>query len=863
MIFQKPFNNSKKPKTYTLPVVPVSDIVIFPNTIVGIFVGRKKAVLAIEEAVRDNNDVFVVNYDGHFVDDINIRKLQSFGTICKIAQSMKLPDGTLKITFDCICRADVVNYIDNEYIQAKLTIPAVLNYDDNKLLLMKNDLVVELSKYVENHERLNIGMVQSILSIDNFDTLCDVLASKLPLTIQQQLSLLKTSNVETRMMMLLGFLSQENSMIKIQKDIKRKTDKSIEKNNREFYLQEQMKQIRKELGDSDNVLDLADKYEKKIEQKHLPKSVAEKVKEEINRLKYLGNMTSEAGVIRGYLDTIFSLPWTEKSVLKTDIKGAEKYLNDSHYGMEKAKERILESIAVQIKTGEQPKKTILCLYGAPGVGKTSLAEAMAKATGREFVKIALGGVGDEAEIRGHRKTYLGSMPGKIINAMKQAKTTNPLILLDEIDKIVSDNRGDPAGALLEVLDYQQNSKFVDHYLEVEYDLSNVLFVATANSLKIARPLLDRLELIKVPSYLEQEKFKIAKNFIIPRQLKENGLKEDECKIHDGAIMDTIKYYTREAGVRDLERKIAKLCRKSVMASLKDNKPVEISSKNLKDYLGVRKFEHTIIERKDLVGVVNGLAYTEVGGDILMIEAVKIPNGKGAITFTGELGNVMKESITTAFSLVKAKAELFGIDKSVFKNYDIHIHVPDGATPKDGPSAGITMVSTLVSLLTNKPVSKHLAMTGEISLRGAVLPIGGLREKLTSAVRSGVKQVIIPKDNEKDLEEIPEKVLKHLVIHPCERIEQVMDVVFGKGTLKKLREENKKLAMKKEEAKNSNGEKDNNTIFNSKKNINQPKLKTINVKKRGGLNNKKEKTQKPDKQVLIKNRKHIDSGSVIA
>jgi ATP-dependent Lon protease len=402
---------------------------------------------------------------------------------------------------------------------------------------------------------------------------------------------------------------------------------------------------------------------------------------------------------------------------------------------------------------------------------------MARATGREFVKVALGGVGDEAEIRGHRKTYLGSMPGKIILAMKQAKTTNPLILLDEIDKLSSDSRGDPASALLEVLDYQQNSKFVDHYLEVEYDLSNVMFVATANSLKIARPLLDRLELIKVPSYLESEKFKIGKEFIIPRQLKENGLSKEEFKITDGAIMDTIKYYTREAGVRDLERKIAKLCRKGVIETLKTKRPVEITSKNLKEYLGVKKYEHTIIERKDFVGVVNGLAYTEVGGDILMIEAVKLPNGKGELKFTGELGNVMKESIQTAFSLVKSKAKEFGIDPEIFKTTDIHIHVPDGATPKDGPSAGITMVSALVSLLTGKPVSKHLAMTGEISLRGAVLPIGGLREKLTSAVRSGVKEVIIPKDNEKDLEEIPQDVIKKLKIHPCDRIEKVMKVVF--------------------------------------------------------------------------------------
>ena len=775
MIFRK---QHKQIKTYTLPVVPVRDIVIFPNTIVPLFVGRKQAIRAIEIAQQQNTDIFITTQDNlKFDEDTKIQNLNTYGTICKIIQAMKLPDGTMKIMLDCICRAEVEKYIDGAYIQSVLSIPSIGVIDIPKLNVLVNDIKDILPRYAINNETISQEVLHNLLSINEPIVFVDVLASRLDIDINTKLDILRSFNIEERLSKLYKILVDEENTIKIQKQIKKQTDKNISKSNREFYLREQMNVIKKELGEKDDPMDLTEKYTKQIDEKKLPKKVAEKVKEEIKRLKYLGAMSSEAGVIRGYLDTIFDLPWTEESTLKTDIKEAEDYLNRSHYGMEKAKERILESIAVQIKTGEQPKKTILCLYGAPGVGKTSLAESMAKATGREFVKVALGGVGDEAEIRGHRKTYLGSMPGKIILAMKQAKTTNPLILLDEIDKLVSDNRGDPASALLEVLDYQQNNKFVDHYLEVEYDLSKVMFVATANSLKIARPLLDRLELIKVPSYLENEKFKIGKDFIIPRQLKENGLTKEECKITDGAILDTIKYYTREAGVRDLERKIAKLCRKSVIETLRTKKPVEITAKNLKDYLGVKKYEHTIIERKDFVGVVNGLAYTEVGGDILMIEAVKLPNGKGEIKFTGELGNVMKESIQTAFSLVKSKAKEFGIDPEIFKTTDIHIHVPDGATPKDGPSAGITMVSALVSLLTEKPVSKHLAMTGEISLRGAVLPIGGLREKLTSAVRSGVKEVIIPKDNEKDLEEIPQDVIKKLTIHPCDRIEKVMKVVF--------------------------------------------------------------------------------------
>ncbi len=790
-----------------IPFVIVRDIVVFPNTIVPIFIGRPRSIAALNLATSNDSDVFVVSQKNNdSEDDINVFELPKVGTVCKIVQSMTLPDGTMKVVFNCIHRATILQY-DGFFSEVE-----ILNDDiDNKeCIVLAQEIRDNINNNITLCDKLGREVCDGITAIKNPSVLCDVVASRMEWQLDFKIDLLQTVDLCSRMEKIIKVLEDEDNLSRLQKELKRRTDRNINRNNREYYLQEQMRLIKKELGESENPMDVSEKYERKIEEKFLPKKVADKVREEIKRLKYLGVMSSEAGVIRGYLDTIFDLPWIERSDIKTDINLAEEYLNKSHYGMEKAKERILESIAVQIKTGEQPKKTILCLYGAPGVGKTSLAEAMAKATGREFVKIALGGVGDEAEIRGHRKTYLGSMPGKIINAMKKAKTINPLILLDEIDKLSNDGRGDPASALLEVLDYQQNSKFVDHYLEVEYDLSQVMFVATANSLKISYALLDRLEVIKIPSYLEQEKFYIAKNFIIPRQFTENGLSEDDCKITNECISDVIKYYTREAGVRDLERKIGKLCRKAVMENLKTNEQIKIDKKKLKEYLGVKKYEHTVIERKDFIGVVNGLAYTEAGGDILMIEAVSLPNGKGDIKFTGDLGNVMKESIQTAFSLVKSKAKSFGIDPNFFKNNDIHVHVPDGATPKDGPSAGITIVTALVSLLLKKTVSKYLAMTGEISLRGAVLPIGGLREKLTSAVRSGVKEVIIPKDNEKDLEEIPKDILKKLKIHSCDRIEKVMSIVFD--SLKYCDFSvivEKKVNGKKNSTKNSKSEKKNN------------------------------------------------------
>ena len=775
MVFKKKIDTGK---SFLLPVIPVIEIVVFPSTIVPLFVNRRISIRALEQAISTNSDVLIVTQtEKSFDEKINVEKLPKVGTICKIIQSMKLPDGTMKITLDCICRGSIEEYERTDCIRAKTYLPQVAGINPVKVSALMKDLQDVLQRYIENNgNKFPQDVLQNLETISDPAIFVDIVSSRIDVADEDKLSILGANQFEDRIATLIDVLTRENEIEKMQREIRKRADKNIAKNNREYYLKEQMNVIKKELGEGDNTNDLIDKYEKKLTEKKLPEKVVDVVKEEIKKLKYLGTMSSEAGVVRGYLDTIFELPWNEETPLNNDFHKAEKILEDSHYGMEKAKERILESIAVQIKTGKQSKKNILCLYGPPGVGKTSLAEAMAKATGREFVKIALGGVCDEAAIRGHRRTYLGSMPGKIIKAMKQAKTTNPLILLDELDKLTNDQRGDPASALLEVLDYQQNSKFVDHYLDFEYDLSKVMFVATANSLKISAPLLDRIELIKVPSYLEHEKFKIAKKYILPRQMEENGLTKEDCKISDGVITEIIQHYTREAGVRDLERKLAKLCRKAVIEQLKTKKPVIISNKNVKKYLGVQKYDHTVIERKDFVGVVNGLAYTEVGGDILMIEAAKLPNGKGEIKYTGELGTVMKESIQTAFSLVKSKAKEFGIDAKELKNIDIHVHVPDGATPKDGPSAGITITTAIVSLLKNKCVSKHLAMTGEVSLRGAVLPIGGLREKLTSAVRSGVKEVIIPKDNKKDLEELPQDIISKLKIHPCSRIEEVIKTV---------------------------------------------------------------------------------------
>jgi ATP-dependent Lon protease len=774
-----------------VPVIPVRDMVIFPNTITPIFVGRSKSIKAIEAAIASDKKILIVSQKNPLNEEIDTNSIHSSGVLSNIIQSIVLPDGTMKLLIDGHARAKIKKCINGKhYIEANISISFPVNLDSvsNKFIdTIVRKILDALREYVNLGKKLHSDIVRSISQIKNPDVFSDILMSYLAIESDKKQLILETFDLQERLEKILQLLVAENDILRIEKEIQDKVRKQMDKSHKEYYLNEQIKAIRKELGDSE--AENVERYERLLIEKKLPQSAAEKVKDEIKRLKHTTNLSSEAGVIKSYLDLIFDLPWNEKAKLNNNLTKAARILDKGHYGMEKAKERILESIAVQIKTGES-KKAILCLYGPPGVGKTSLAKSIAEATGRSFIKISLGGVKDEAEIRGHRKTYIGAMPGKIISSMKKAKVRNPLILLDEIDKIGMDHRGDPASALLEVLDPEQNKQFNDHYLEVEYDLSDVMFIATANSLNITKPLLDRIEIIKIPSYLEKEKLEIAKNYIIPKKVKENGLTNEELKISDQAILDTIRYYTRESGVRDLERNVEKIARKTVVNQLKNNNqnqeldkskaaslslntedqlPLEkkiqttVTSKNLQKFLGIKKYTHTLIEKNNFIGVVNGLAYTEVGGDILLIEAVKIPNGKGEIKYTGTLGDVMKESMQTAHSFVKANAQKFGINPEDLQKHDVHLHVPEGATPKDGPSAGITIISTIYSLFANKPINRTIGMTGEVTLRGAILAIGGLREKLVSGLRSGIKTVIIPKDNEKDLEEIPTYITSQLEI----------------------------------------------------------------------------------------------------
>lgn len=764
-----------------VPLVPMRDIVVFPNTITSIFVGRSRSIKAIEAAVSSDRYIFVVLQKDPNAEEITQDNIENIGVLAKITQSVKLPDGTVKLLIDGVYRGNLRRLIfSKSYIEADINVTAIQNINESAsnpvfvgLMRKINDALYE---HITFNKRGGQEILRTISQITNPEIYCDIVSSYLNIDILKKKAILSVFDLKERMELLLRFILEENDILKVERDLHDKVKRQMDKSHKEFYLQEQIKAIRRELGDGDGINDVIEKYEKIMSERLMPEHVIEKINDEIRRLRHTTNSSSEAGVIKTYLELLFDLPWNESSDLNSDIKYAEKLLSSSHYGMDKAKERILESLAVQIKTN-QSKKTILCLYGPPGVGKTSLARSIADAMGRKYIKVSLGGISDESEIRGHRKTYIGAMPGKIIQAMKKAKVNNPVILLDEIDKLGRDHRGDPAAAMLELLDPEQNKNFNDHYLEIDYDLSNVMFIATANSLNISKPLLDRMELIKIPTYLEQEKFTIAKKYIIAKKMKENGLSELEIKLSDGAVMDVIKYYTRESGVRELERQIDKICRKAVLRDLKEDGIIKITSKNLDKFLGIKKFEHTEIDRESIPGVINGLAYTEVGGDVLLIEAVKIPEGKGEIKFTGKLGDVMKESIQIAHSLVKSNAKLFNIDVDSIKNCDVHLHVPEGATPKDGPSAGITIVSALVSLYTGKPVKNTIGMTGEVTLRGAVLPIGGLREKLVSALRSGIKTVIIPKDNIKDLEEIPSYITSELQIIPCSKIEEVMRAIF--------------------------------------------------------------------------------------
>ena len=762
------------------PLLPLRDIVVYPKMIVPLFVGRTKSINALQKVVDNDQNIILVTQKDPSVEDPGADDIYKVGTIGTVLQLLKLPDGTVKALIEGLERVKL-NEIETkeDMAVADITILPDEKEDNPELEGIVRAVLSQFEEYVKLSKKTPPEVLVSVNQIEDNTKLADTIASHLSLKIADKQALLEGKSLSERFEMLLGFMDAEITMLEVENRIRNRVRKQMEKSQKEYYLNEQMKAIQKELGDDEE--DEISVYMKRIENTKLSKEAKEKVLAEVKKLKNMGPNSAEATVVRNYLDWVLDIPWKKRSKVNKDLQYALDVLDADHYGMDKVKERIIEFLAVQARS-DKVRGPILCLVGPPGVGKTSLGKSIAKATGRSFVRTSLGGMRDEAEIRGHRRTYIGSMPGKVIKGMKKAGTTNPLFLFDEIDKLGNDYRGDPSSALLEVLDPEQNSSFNDHYLEVDYDLSDVMFVTTANSLDMPRPLLDRMEIIRLSGYTEDEKIEIAKRHLIPKIFKENAVKDKELTIKDEAIRDIVRYYTREAGVRNLERELSTLARKAVKEILLDkedkNKHITIDSKNLDKYLGVIKYRFGEAEEKDQIGVTTGLAWTEVGGDILFIEAVDMP-GKGIVKQTGKLGDVMKESIETAYSVVRSHSKELGIDPEVFEKTDIHVHVPEGATPKDGPSAGIAMYTTLVSVLTKIPVKKDVAMTGEITLQGRVLPIGGLKEKLLSALRGGIKTVIIPRDNEKDLAEIPDNVKEGLKIIPVSNAQEVLKIALKK------------------------------------------------------------------------------------
>jgi ATP-dependent Lon protease len=755
------------------PVLPLRDIVVFPHMIVPLFVGREKSVRALEDVMKDDKQILLVTQKNAAQDDPAPADIYTVGTIGTVLQLLKLPDGTVKVLVEGSQRARVQRFTDNEAFFQAHAEPIVEKVgEQQEIEALARTAVAQFEQYIKLNKKIPPEVLVSINQIDEPAKLADTLASHLALKIPEKQELLEIETVSGRLEKIFAHMESEIGVLQVEKRIRSRVKRQMEKTQREYYLNEQLKAIQKELGEGEDGKDELAELEERINKTKLSKEARDKAHAELKKLRAMSPMSAEATVVRNYLDWLLSIPWQQRTKVKRDLKAAEKVLNDDHYGLEKVKERILEYLAVQQRM-KKVKGPILCLVGPPGVGKTSLGKSVARATGRTFVRMSLGGVRDEAEIRGHRRTYIGSMPGKIIQGMKKAKSSNPLFLLDEVDKLGQDWRGDPSSALLEVLDPEQNSTFNDHYLEVDYDLSDVMFVTTANTLRMPQPLLDRMELIRLPGYTEDEKVEIARRHLIPKQVKANGLKKTEWSITPDALRDLIRYYTREAGVRNLEREIANLARKSIKDILvKHKKKVTITVKNLEKYAGVRRYRYGEVEETDLVGVTTGLAWTEVGGELLTIEAVTVP-GKGRVTATGKLGDVMRESVQAAESYVKSRSLAFGIVPTLFDRKDIHVHVPEGATPKDGPSAGVAMVTSIVSVLTGIPVRKDIAMTGEITLRGRVLPIGGLKEKLLAALRGGLTTVLIPKDNEKDLVEIPDNVKKGLKIVPVNSLDELL------------------------------------------------------------------------------------------
>jgi ATP-dependent Lon protease len=762
-----------------VPLLPLRDVVVYPHMVIPLFVGREKSIQALEAAMADNKQIMLVAQKSADVDEPEADQIHRIGTLSTILQLLKLPDGTIKVLVEGGSRARILELMETEgYFSAQISVLSdELHMEERESDVLTRSILNLFDQYVKLNKKVPPEILTSLAGIDEPARLADTIAAHMSLKIEEKQNILEIDEVRERLEYLMSLIEGEIDILQIEKRIRGRVKQQMEKSQREYYLNEQMKAIQKELGDIEDVPNEAEELERRIEDAGMPKEVKDKAITELNKLKMMSPMSAEATVVRNYIDWMVQVPWKKKTKVRNDLAHAEQILDEDHYGLEKVKERILEYLAVQQRV-KKLKGPILCLVGPPGVGKTSLGRSIARATNRKFTRMSLGGVRDEAEIRGHRRTYIGSMPGKIIQNLSKVEVKNPLFLLDEIDKMAMDFRGDPASALLEVLDPEQNNSFADHYLEVDYDLSDVMFVATSNSMNIPGPLLDRMEVIRIPGYTEDEKTNIAKNYLVPKQMKNNGVKDDELQISDAAIRDIVRYYTREAGVRNLEREISKICRKVVKDELlaSKRKKISVTPKTLEKYLGVHRFRYGLAEEVDQVGQVTGLAWTEVGGELLTIEAAVV-SGKGKTVFTGSLGDVMRESIQAAMTVVRSRAGILGITEDFYEKKDIHIHVPEGATPKDGPSAGIGMCTALVSALTNIPVRADVAMTGEITLRGEVLPIGGLKEKLLAAHRGGISTVIIPHDNEKDLVDIPKNIKGKLDIRPVRWVDEVLEIAL--------------------------------------------------------------------------------------
>jgi ATP-dependent Lon protease len=761
----------------TLPVLPLRDIVVFPHMMVPLFVGREKSVRALEDVMREDKQILLASQKDAGKDDPAAADIFEVGVVANVLQLLKLPDGTVKVLVEGKTRARLTAYTERtEFFEARAEPLEEEVSDPAAVEALTRSIAAEFERYVKLNKNVPQEAVATLGQIEDPSKLADTISGHLGVKLPEKQKLLELADVAARLERIYGLMQGEISVLQVEKKIKTRVKSQMERTQREYYLNEQMKAIQRELGEGEDGRDEAAELERRVEETKLSKEARDKAMAEMKKLRQMSPMSAEATVVRNYLDWMLSIPWSKKSKVKKDLNRAQKILDDDHFGLEKVKERMVEYLAVQQRSTKL-KGPILCLVGPPGVGKTSLGKSVARATGREFIRISLGGVRDEAEIRGHRRTYIGSMPGKIIQSMKKAKTSNPLILLDEIDKMGQDFRGDPASAMLEVLDPEQNASFTDHYLEVEYDLSDVMFITTANTYNMPRPLLDRMEIIPLSGYTEDEKTEIARRHLQPKQEKAHGLKKGEFVLTDEALRLIVRRYTREAGVRNLEREIAKLCRKALTEIVKEKvKTVSVDEAKVAEYLGVPRFKYGLAEEQDAVGATTGLAWTEVGGDLLSIEALKLP-GKGRMKTTGKLGDVMKESIDAAASYVRSQAPRFGVKPPLFEKMDIHVHVPEGATPKDGPSAGVAMVTSIVSVLTEIPVRRDVAMTGEVTLRGMVLPIGGLKEKLLAALRGGVKTVLIPKENAKDLPDIPDNVKEGLDIIPAETVAEVLKVAL--------------------------------------------------------------------------------------